>query len=78
MFKLAIVISFTLSLGLAVAARAQTLPTDEQRTACLADYNRFCPDILPGGGRIIACMMRQYAQLSEACKKVMDDAVKKE
>ncbi|MGJ4947019.1 cysteine rich repeat-containing protein [Bradyrhizobium sp. HKCCYLS20291] len=78
MFKLAIAISFTLSFGLAAAARAQQLPTDEQRVACLADYNRFCPDVLPGGGRIIACMMRQYAQLSEACKKVMDAAVKKD
>ena len=50
--------------------------TDEQRAACLADYIRFCPDTLPGGGRIVACLTKQYAQLSEACKKVLDDAKK--
>jgi len=73
MSKRLIVVLFTLSLGVADAARAQ-LPTDAQRAACLADYIRFCVDILPGGGRIIACMTRQYAQLSDACKKVLDAA----
>jgi hypothetical protein len=58
----------------ATAARAQQLPTDEQRAACQADYARFCSDVVPGGGRIIACLTRNYAQLADACKKVLDAA----
>ncbi len=73
MSKLAGAILF---IGLIGAASAQQLPTDEQRAACLADYIRFCPDTLPGGGRIVACLTKQYAQLSEACKKVLDAAKK--
>ncbi|WP_315798791.1 MULTISPECIES: cysteine rich repeat-containing protein [unclassified Bradyrhizobium] len=76
MSKLAIAILFTLLLGLADAARAQLLPTDEQRAACQVDYARFCSDVLPGGGRIIACLTRNYAQLADACKKVLDAAKK--
>lgn len=52
------------------------MPTDEQRAACQADYARFCSDVLPGGGRIIACLTRNYAQLVDACKKVLDAAKK--
>ncbi|CCE00848.1 cysteine rich repeat-containing protein [Bradyrhizobium sp. STM 3809] len=73
MSKFAAAVLFTLALGLA-SARAQQLPTDAQRAACQADYIRFCVDVLPGGGRIIACMMRNYAELAEACKKVLDAA----
>ncbi|WP_315777475.1 MULTISPECIES: cysteine rich repeat-containing protein [unclassified Bradyrhizobium] len=76
MSKLAIAILFTLMLSLADAARAQLLPTDEQRATCQADYARFCSDVLPGGGRIIACLTRNYAQLADACKKVLDAAKK--
>ena len=76
MSKLAIAILFTLSLGLAAPSRAQQLPTDEQRAARQADYARFCVDTLPGGGRIVACLMRNYAQLVDACKKVLDAAKK--
>lgn len=76
MSKFAIAILFTLSLGVATAARSQQLPTDEQRAACQADYIKFCVDTLPGGGRIVACLMRNYAQVADACKKVLDAAKK--
>jgi len=62
--------------GAPVAALAQG-PTDEQRAACQADFDRLCAGVVPGDGRVIACLTRQYAQLSSACKKVMD-ANKKE
>ncbi|CAL77085.1 hypothetical protein; putative signal peptide [Bradyrhizobium sp. ORS 278] len=71
--KFAAAILFTLASGVATA-HAQQLPTDAQRAACQADYIRFCVDVLPGGGRIIACMMRNYAELADACKKVLDAA----
>jgi hypothetical protein len=27
---------------------------------------------VPGGGRIIACLNKEYGQLADACKKVLD------
>jgi hypothetical protein len=57
--------------GVPLAVRAQG-PTDEQRAACQADFDRLCAGTVPGDGRIIACLTRQYAQLSTACKQVMD------
>jgi hypothetical protein len=63
----------------AAGARAQDLPfqpTPEQRAACEADYNKFCLGMIPGEGRILACLGRQYDRLSESCKKLVDAAKK--
>ncbi|WP_407154346.1 hypothetical protein [Bradyrhizobium sp. STM 3557] len=65
--------------GSNAAVREQELPfqpTAEQRAACEADYNKFCLGMIPGQGRIIACLSRQYDQLSESCKKLVDAAKK--
>jgi hypothetical protein len=40
--------------------------------ACKGDYDKYCKGAVPGGGRVLACLNRQYAQLTEACKKVVD------
>jgi len=59
----------------APGARAQNLPfqpTPEQRAACEADYNKFCLGMIPGDGRIIACLTRQHDQLSASCRKLVD------
>ena len=53
------------------AALAQTL-TAAQRTACKADYDKYCSGTTPGGGRIIACLNKQRDALSDACRKVLD------
>ena len=61
------------------AVYAQDLPfqpTPEQRAACEADYNKFCLGMIPGGGRIIACLDRQHDQLSESCRKLVDASKK--
>jgi hypothetical protein len=39
-------------------------------------YDKYCSATMPGGGRIIACLNKQYGQLADACKKVID-ALKK-
>ncbi len=57
--------------GFSTAAFAQALSA-EQRAACQADYNKYCKGTTPGGGRIIACLNKQRAQISDACKKVID------
>jgi Cysteine rich repeat len=50
---------------------AQTLTAEEQ-AACKADFQKYCKGTVPGGGRIIACLNKQYAELAAPGKKVLD------
>ncbi len=50
--------------------------TNDGRGACKADYDKFCAGIVPGGGRIVACLNGKRDQLSDACKKVLDSRPK--
>jgi hypothetical protein len=61
--------------GLSTEAFAQNL-TSEQRTACKPDYEKYCSGVMPGGGRIIACLNKQRDSLGDACKKVLDAQMK--
>lgn len=58
------------------SAFAQEL-TAEQRSACMGDYEKFCKGVVPGGGRIIACLAKQSDKITPACKKVLAVAEKK-
>jgi hypothetical protein len=60
-----------IALGLSTAAFAQTLTAEEQ-AACKADFQKYYKGTVPGGGRIIACLNKEYGQLGDACKKVLD------
>ena len=57
------------------AAFAQQL-TAAQRDACMGDYQKYCKNVAPGGGRIIACLAKQSDRLTPACKKVLGEAEK--
>jgi hypothetical protein len=57
-------------------AFAQEL-TAAQRDACMGDYEKFCKNTAPGGGRIIACLNKEADKLTPACKKVLTEAEKK-
>ncbi len=61
--------------GFFASALAQNL-TAAQRTACKADYDKYCTGTMPGGGRIIACLNKQRDALSDACRKVLDAQTK--
>jgi hypothetical protein len=58
------------------SAFAQEL-TAEQRDACMGDYEKYCKSVMPGGGRIIACLAKESDKLAPACKKVLEAAEKK-
>ena len=58
-------------IGLCQGARAQTAA---QQEACAADYQSFCVGVMPGGGRILACLKKNEAKLSPECKKAMTGA----
>ena len=47
------------------------------RKACTGDVKRNCADIVPGGGRIEACMKDHFADLSEECKETISQAAGK-
>jgi hypothetical protein len=48
--------------------------TTAQQGPCSADLEKFCKDVKPGGGRIIACLKQHEAEVSEACKKAQGTA----
>ena len=61
--------------GLSTESFAQNL-TSQQRTACKPDYEKYCSGVMPGGGRIVACLNKQHDSLRDACKKVLDAQMK--
>lgn len=57
-------------------ALAQEL-TAAQRDACKGDYEKFCKGVMPGGGRIIACLNKAGDKITPACKTQLVAAEKK-
>jgi hypothetical protein len=68
----AIAFGFGLSLGLIAARSASALGTPEQRRACTPDVYRLCAGEIPNVRAITACLRRQKANLSEACRAVFE------
>jgi hypothetical protein len=54
------------------AASAQGTP--EQRRACTPDVYRLCAGEIPNVRAITACLRRNKASLSDACRSVFDQA----
>lgn len=48
------------------------LGTAQERAACTADVFRLCNSEIPNVGRVIACMKAKRADLSPACRLVLD------
>lgn len=64
--------------GLAtVASTSLPTPADAQYAvrravdACRDDYRRLCLDVVPGGGRIAACLIGQAEKLSPGCAEAL-------
>ena len=62
----------TLSLAALVSAAPSALA---QRAAamkyCKADFERLCPGVQPGGGRIIGCLKAHKMEISVGCGKAL-------
>jgi hypothetical protein len=41
---------------------------------CRGDYDRLCVSVVPGGGRILACLQGHANQLSPGCAQAMPRA----
>ncbi len=60
-----------LALSLTLLPTASKAFTEEdQRRLCTGDVLRLCLSEIPDRGRIVACMHKQRASLSEGCRKV--------
>lgn len=44
----------------------------EKQKACMADKERYCPNVQPGEGRIINCLKAHQSELSPACREMME------
>jgi hypothetical protein len=42
-----------------------------RRDACAADYQRLCPGVTPGGGRVRKCMHENSDKLSSKCRAAL-------
>jgi hypothetical protein len=63
-----------LSLFAGGAALAQYQGTPDQRRACTPDVYRLCAGEIPNVRAITACLRRNKASLSDACRAAFDQA----
>ena len=77
--RLAAFIIVTAALA-APLAQAQTVPLELRSEAlalmqmCRADYDRLCPGVVPGGGRVLACLRTRANELSANCAQALPRA----
>lgn len=69
---------FVLTLALVpmapAAAFAQAPERAAIRQACATDFQKNCPGIQPGGGRLAACLKEKRASFSETCLTTLQQA----
>jgi hypothetical protein len=64
------------TLSESVFSESALAQTADSRGACNADYGKYCAGVAPGGGRVVACLNKQRARLSDTCKKALDSRKK--
>ena len=43
----------------------------DAQKACASDIKTLCPDVQPGGGRILACLKEHKESVSDPCKQAI-------
>ena len=74
LLSLSLTLGLSLSFVLFIADSAHAAGTPEQRRACTPDVYRLCPGEIPIVRAITACLRRQKASLSEACRAAFEQA----
>jgi DNA-binding transcriptional LysR family regulator len=69
--KMAAALGLLIALATTGSARAE-IATPEQKRACTPDVYRLCAGEIPNVRAITACLRRQKANLSDACRAVFD------
>jgi hypothetical protein len=65
------IVALGLFIALVGSARAE-IATPEQKRACTPDVYRLCAGEIPNVRAITACLRRQKASLSDACRAVFE------
>jgi len=58
-------------IGIGLFCSTAMAQTAAERAACMADFQKYCPGVVPGGGRVIECLAKQLDKLTPECKKVV-------
>jgi hypothetical protein len=61
-----------LGLALGLTAGAAVAQTAAEREACQSDFEKYCPGVKPGGGRVVECLSKHLDQLTPQCKTVVE------
>ena len=61
-----------LGMVLAPAPGAAMAQTAAEREACQADFEKYCPGVEPGGGRVLECLGKHLDQLTPQCKSMVE------
>jgi len=48
-------------------------PRAAAHAACVGDIARFCPNVQPGGGHMMACFKQNQASVSAGCKQALQN-----
>jgi hypothetical protein len=66
---------FAVASALSLAALMSAAPSAFAQAAamkyCKADFERLCPGVQPGGGRIIGCLKAHKEEISIGCGKAL-------
>lgn len=57
-----------------VGAAMQTPAVRAAIAACGSERARFCPDVMPGGGRVVRCLAAKVDRLTPQCRTAMMEA----
>ena len=58
-------------MALFVVAAMSGAASSQERTACNEDYEKFCKGLMPGGGRVLNCLLKNTGQLKSQCKDLL-------
>jgi hypothetical protein len=64
---------FSAALSLAILGSDHAMAQADLKDVCKADYSKFCSGVLPGGGRVIACLKSHEKELQPACAEGIKD-----
>jgi hypothetical protein len=71
---------YFVTISLAALLSGSAFATDNPPTGgasrgpCRADVEKLCPNVQPGGGRIIACLKQNKNKVSDSCKSMIEKA----